>query len=1831
MNNLANRQGTIGYEVPPPLLEGIESVSAEDRELSKPDVKLESTDFTDVIDREISEMQAEVAGRIERVNRASGLSAEQVQAIWNKLRVNERLKGVAQEAARTGREYKYRLYSFLAEKTGSHSFIYEAQRIRYGMVRESVQELAKTNLAGAVELFEGERSRDESFYLNWLTNSRLEDFLKNRAREQVKQLGQSGIRAQLEFYDSLPQGAAAKETAAHDIAIDCVDQIKGDEAKLESLKFQLASYSEIIYLIWDRGAWDWHAKQIYPREVSADLLKGAVASGNSKAVDAYSVDLLRYARHNDNRLAQDSELQALVFSHLYKNKRYGDIADHISRLQQPFRELSEDERQGIVKDLYANAPDKLYELKDEVSLSQTEENAIVNAWREQKKYDYLLDPEKIQGLNIGVSLRQEALAHYVNEKPTELLSEPLIKYNLELSSEQQHRVLESILAFKKTDDYRFNYTYCPLLLKYESINILGIDQQTVRELLEVFQTTRSLEGREFFEYYQKHIYDDSNDDQRKLFALRALQKTPCHKMVRALLMEQVYSDPDRVLGSLERFRDDHVISYGSKQIQYFHSDKVFSQVAAHGFAAKYLLKLAAQPPHLLEDPQLAEFIVEHHNSFQGWENLSGMMEQLQRFPKENLTTNVLNALLNYPDQLEVIERCLTEVPALNNSSALQTLCSNPDQIDLMLSFMKRHLELLTDSQLPNIIREVAKRPEHAEKILYISAKAPELLNRYDHEPSLELLLEHYESLKPALDSYQELRLTLNNEDLRHSGFFSSQCLNYLLKHPDQLSVYIDVFKTFSEPKWNNYIPDHIEEVISHPEAWDVLKEIEQKNFDLVHGSRIHYFLEEPRLRALLDLAGAGKRFAFDSTVLYRLTRQPDNIPGYVSLVRALPDDFPEHVLSWHFEQMLVDRRVVEQLLELNAKARFLCDGYSNDNRILFLNSYDTLKPLLDLEVPKRELLFDYRALEYLSQNPEQINEYASLLNQFSKDVSPQALIQFLDKILTDNNLRESVVSLAKKSPDLLRTGGVVFKLYIENPALFSPIINSSERIQKFLVNREIFWHLVEHPDQVDACISLAGKLPDNFPVHLFTENIGKWLTIPEQKRTDYLDIFLKIDNSPSQEVQRLKDALLHQLMEIDNPVTTYNKIESIFIKNNLPTLGKVFKVFDVLYPSAVFQGQLNYSSSPVLNQATPRRRTHIIYRDLLKIHIESANRSLRQYMEVLQDGQSILQEAEHSGISQLNELQQRKLKYFFNKLDTLLINSSLNLNTEHMMPGDSSLEERYENLRTSLLVRPNQTIAARLAEMFIKPAGFESFDQVLQEMKTARQQAQARGFELAAQAEDGNLKINTGDLLKGTKLGEDSDSGARGQEMLFISNILENGSVAKEFLGADAGSDQTPFDTDVSRVNEEDAAGGFKNAIDNSMATGYGSLLFCLKDRGQFQFTARDIKNKPSEDKWELFTINSNRHYGIRTGFPATEIDFMIAKPELLNEPKTMENLYFQIAQNGYYIPVTDIAGKIVFTPQIYNDYRRSFQGLDRFYGDPFDYQPTQPDDVVYQQVSELVKNVREYQDKVEVLSQQISGTVSQVLSGSDIHLKDKLDPSIIGAELLDTGSTGRRTNLSGDYDFDLSLKLDTGDFSKASEIADKFKSAFKATSSDFYSEGDEYSQLRLKGVTEIQGMPLEKPTDIDIGFAKKSELVVYASHDAVKEKLEWIERNLGPEAYEQTIANILLAKQVLKAGSAYKKLDHGGFGGIGTENWILANGGNMLEAFKTFREAAYENGERVSLDTFRKRYKILDPGFNIKFKGHDNYIGILKPEGYEAMLNTIELYLAVPASSQTD
>ncbi|MCL4338118.1 hypothetical protein M1271_00335 [Patescibacteria group bacterium] len=751
----------------------------------------------------------------------------------------------------------------------------------------------------------------------------------------------------------------------------------------------------------------------------------------------------------------------------------------------------------------------------------------------------------------------------------------------------------------------------------------------------------------------------------------------------------------------------------------------------------------------------------------------------------------------------------------------------------------------------------------------------------------------------------------------------------------------------------------------------------------------------------------------------------------------------------------------------------------------------------------------------------------------------------------------------------------------------------------------------EKLDNVFILLQNAPRLVDTVGLHDFLRNNLSYLAaMPANKIETYSTIFLQIDQSPSQELQRLKTQLLSELMVNSDPVNSWRKIEEVFIKNNLPTIGKVFRVFEVLYPGHEITQLIksNNNLSPYLKKSGPRRRMYTIYTDLLNVAVDSGNRSLKEYVECLSEGEILLDKFEREGLASMDESQRKRFGFFLGKLNTLHENSLLG----RMNPSRETLPvlkeedfgEAVSLLRSNLGVQSGQKITGRISEMFLRPVGMNSLNAVLERMKKAESYANSRGLEIVSSAQDGKLNIREGDLLKGI-------------DVNFFEQIMQNGSVAREYLGSGAGSDATPFDTDVSRVTKEDAEAGFEKAFGVSIAKGYGNLVFVVRDRGQFQLTSPETVEFNSQ-KRELFrsAVVGERHYGIRTGFPTTEIDFMIVQDRLKADPVQLEKIFYTVAQNGYYIPIVDSGGSIIFTPEIYREYRRTFDGIPKYDGERIVAHVSDERFVQNKEVDEIMAKMKEYRQSTLAEQNKIKQIIQEVLTEYGVKLKEEGDTGLLGAEFMDTGSTGRGTNTPGDADYDYALMLDAADFRKREYLAAEIKKRLNPQDDESHTDSGGI-QIRAMKSRFIEGRDI----DVDIAITSKSDLRVFASHDAIAAKLDSIAKEYGDEVRDRVVANIILTKRVLKEGHAYKKKEHGGIGGIGVENWILQNEGNMAKAFLSFYQAAHSHGQRISLSDFRKKYHMRDAGINVKFLSHDDYVYLLKEDGYNAMLDTIEKY----------
>ena len=788
------------------------------------------------------------------------------------------------------------------------------------------------------------------------------------------------------------------------------------------------------------------------------------------------------------------------------------------------------------------------------------------------------------------------------------------------------------------------------------------------------------------------------------------------------------------------------------------------------------------------------------------------------------------------------------------------------------------------------------------------------------------------------------------------------------------------------------------------------------------------------------------------------------------------------------------------------------------------------------------------------------------------------------------------------------------------------------------------------------------------------------------------------------------------------------QIEQIFLHNHLPYVGKVYLVFRTMHPSLDLEANFEYAGhfgsdsriSPVLQQATGdlksgkldqmlNSRDVIILSDLLRASFSSNNRSIREYLDTLKNGQALLDQLNSGDLdwdtfNQPTSLMDKDTKASYDTLSTFawhlatIYNSTLpgkehpyqlihqQSDAEKPSAQSNSLQTDFTNLTS--LIKPNSrySLADRAVRYFAHFIGIKDLADAERYMNDAVKEADARNRKTAEYlATTNEPKLQPGDLVKG--MGGWSSYGISN-----LDNIMQNGATSKEFLGDASWTDTTPLDTDLSIVLAKAIRDGtvsetLKHVFAYTFGGGLWSVLkrenangessFVVTRSGQDNAREADVVQARKEGKPEAYYIGFDHpdHYGIRVGFSMSLVSFFIADDtkikNLFDNPSdarsdstpVSEVTKLEIVLNGFYIPVVDRdSEELIFTPDDYDKMRAQMSGLSYYHTGEYQFAPdselelgeltldreslsvvsapttsstsssssstsddaqgassssiTIPSTTTI--IDQLPASMAETDRKHEVINQAIKQAITGIPE-LNLSYKDYLDGDLTEniVEMIDTGSTGRQTNAPGSGDFDYLARLDRSilnDPTKKQQITDALLTAFgRENDGSAIVNGN----LRLKQVS-IDG--LAEPVDIDITFAQKTNKVQYPTDAALADRLSNI-KNQSETKYRQVLANIIYAKQFLKAAGAYKPRRSpeakgiGGLGGVGIENWVLQHGGSFKQAARDFLAVA---DNCSSFEDFCTHYPVWDYGENhkgIRSKPHDNFVADnMNPEGYERM-----------------
>lgn len=740
-----------------------------------------------------------------------------------------------------------------------------------------------------------------------------------------------------------------------------------------------------------------------------------------------------------------------------------------------------------------------------------------------------------------------------------------------------------------------------------------------------------------------------------------------------------------------------------------------------------------------------------------------------------------------------------------------------------------------------------------------------------------------------------------------------------------------------------------------------------------------------------------------------------------------------------------------------------------------------------------------------------------------------------------------------------------------------------------------------------------SKIEDYALQQEFKEYVMKFgNNIDAEKIKNVSEVLARLSLSNSSEIFTFREELATQILKTNNPLESLSKIENIFIKNNIPTVGKIYSCFEILHPD--FQG-FNFENSiisPVLKKSSTMSKKVIVFSDLIKSSFGSNNRSVNAYLKNIEFG-SKLYESIKSGQIQfdsLGEKEIRELNTFCSHLSTLYNNTmKAKKNNETFKSTGSLLTDIFE---LSKKLSPDGTLDYNLADIVIRKfCGFTGIDTLEQAKKYIEKKVKTADSR-NRNASNSDMVLNRGDFIKGIG------------DITYLRNILQNGSVSKEYLGSDSSSDFTPLDTDISMITSVNAT--ISQKMDETAASSYGPIWFVLKNDDRFITTRTSSETlEPVRDmsKMEVFYtgVLGKGHYGIRTGFASSEINYIVMNKY---DPK----VGLEIAMNGFYIPVADKNGKIIFTPKDYDELREKMSGLSYYDENNYNFSRN----LVTEETINLVNQIEKSNYETKLKKEKLNDIFKKSLEELGLKLKTTIDGDLTEGyvELIDTGSTGRGTNKPQDGDFDFMMRIDKNILLNSLKLDKLKKSILKNLGKENSIEVTGSGDFRLKSVK----IGDDTNVDVDITFVEKTDKVLYSTDMSLIDRLSTIKK-IDKEKYKYVVANILHAKQVLKKAEAYKpnrgENPQGGLGGVGIENWILQNGGSFIDAAKSFIEKA----DGKDFFEFKENYQIWDFGDNhlAEIRGqyrHDNFVANNMSEaGYKKMVKALKKYLKDKENNQ--
>lgn len=451
----------------------------------------------------------------------------------------------------------------------------------------------------------------------------------------------------------------------------------------------------------------------------------------------------------------------------------------------------------------------------------------------------------------------------------------------------------------------------------------------------------------------------------------------------------------------------------------------------------------------------------------------------------------------------------------------------------------------------------------------------------------------------------------------------------------------------------------------------------------------------------------------------------------------------------------------------------------------------------------------------------------------------------------------------------------------------------------------------------------------------------------------------------------------------------------IITSEQVPDVIKIFTLFqNRFYPTydsetGVFAQEKLKMHPQTLLRVPEDEAYPIIYSDLLRLHVESDNFSLRHFLTTALANQSLLDKTKAVGFDQLSEKERMELTNYCRQAEMLqqLPFISSTRQKEGQLSDGMKLEDRVAALEKSLSLSDNEKITDRLATIFAHPIGLTSLEGVLARMDEARAEASELHNGPSNSANDRLLPLKRGDILKTIDINH-------------LAGIIAEGAVSGEFIpGVTQDKKANPFSSDVIRVLPEDENGTFLQAFSAFFGDDEKPVIILIRDRGQFDETSSPDKanTRSNGQAGEIFHAGEQtRHYAIRTGFAPTQIDAIIlgkadVRENVFGANKEYARLLFGLT--GLDTPIADKDGAVLVNAE---DYRQDNEAISQAVT-LFQSESPRPHDLV-DALKQLpfLKSLYEKREEGRGSTQTVQSSAEAALDYFESHSASDFSPSVL-------------------------------------------------------------------------------------------------------------------------------------------------------------------------------------------------------------------------------------------